>query len=133
MKGSYILVLFLKSPLDIEVGKLGNLFFKKGYYFYVGSALGERGSSTLENRVSRHLRLPEKKRKHWHVDYLLDNFASIERIFLIPTIKNLECLIAQALIDCSGVYVEKFGSSDCNCKSHLIYFESLKECSLTKS
>jgi len=39
MKGSYILLIKLDEDKDIQIGKLGNISFKKGYYAYVGSAL----------------------------------------------------------------------------------------------
>ena len=40
--------------------------FKKGDYFYIGSAKG-----CLETRLQRHLR--KEKRIFWHIDYLLEN------------------------------------------------------------
>ncbi|MFX1392912.1 MAG: DUF123 domain-containing protein [Promethearchaeota archaeon] len=126
MKGSYILVIFLNFDTHIKIGKLANVFFKKGYYYYVGSAMGNSSSSSLENRIKRHLRFPEQKKNHWHIDYLLENNeAKIIKIWLIPNKKKLECVLAKELIEVSGVYIKNFGSSDCNCKSHLIYFENI--------
>ena len=61
-KGVYVLIIHLSQERDIVVGKLGELSFKKGYYAYVGSALGG-----LEGRIKRHFR--KEKKAHWHIDY----------------------------------------------------------------
>ena len=124
MKGTYILIILFQEDTKISVGSLGTIPFKKGYYFYVGSAMGNTGSATLINRVKRHVSPPEKKRIHWHIDYLLLNEKSLLiKINLIPSSQKLECIIAQALGNISDGLIENFGSSDCNCKSHLLYFK----------
>ncbi len=88
----------------------------------------DSSSSSLENRVKRHLRFPDQKKNHWHIDYLLESKrAKIIKVYLIPNKKKLECMLAKELIDVSGTYVKNFGCSDCNCKSHLIYFEYIDE------
>ncbi|MHA1337314.1 MAG: GIY-YIG nuclease family protein [Promethearchaeota archaeon] len=128
MKGTYILVIFLSNNLNLQIGALGKIFFKKGFYFYVGSALGNKGSSTLINRVRRHLLSPKLKKNHWHIDYLLaNNEANVIRIYLFPIMRKIECKIAIALEKTADSYINKFGSSDCNCKSHLFYYEEFKE------
>lgn len=124
MQGSYILVILVKDTIDIHIGKIGNMNFKKGIYYYVGSAMGKTGSSTLENRIKRHLRLPKHKKKHWHIDYLLENKeVSLIKLFLIPHKQKLECILAQELLNISDGFIENFGSSDCACQSHLPYFK----------
>lgn len=126
MKGTYILVIFIPEDIKISVGSLGTIPFKEGYYFYVGSAMGVSGSATLINRVKRHVLPPEKKKIHWHIDYLLQNKKSLLiRIDLIPSSQRLECLVAQELLNLSDDFIENFGSSDCNCKSHLLYLKNL--------
>ncbi len=93
--------------------------------------MGKRGSSTLENRVKRHLRLPKQKNKHWHIDYLLENKeVSIIKLYLIPNKQKLECKLAQELLSISDGFIDKFGSSDCRCQSHLIYFNDKWKCFL---
>ncbi len=125
MKGSYILELHILKDIDIEIGSLGLITFKKGDYLYIGSAMGETGSSTLINRVKRHLKPSHLKKIHWHIDYLLeDGNVVLYKIYLIPCSFKLECIIAQELLNISDDYVNKFGSSDCRCKSHLVYFKS---------
>lgn len=125
MKGTYILIIFIPEDIKILVGSLGTVAFKKGYYFYVGSAMGVSGAATLINRVKRHLLPPEKKKTHWHIDYLLQKTSLLIRIYLIPSSQRLECIFAQELLNISDDFIENFGSSDCNCKSHLLYFKNL--------
>ena len=128
MKGSYILVIYTHENIEIHVGALGTIKFKKGFYFYVGSAMGNSGSTTLVNRVKRHISPSETKKTHWHIDYLLDEkYTSIKCLYLIPSLQNLECLLANELLNKADSYISKFGSSDCHCESHLFYFKDFKE------
>jgi len=112
MLGSYILVIKLNREKNIIVGKMGEIFFDKGHYVYVGSAL-----NGIMQRVSRHLN-PQKK-LHWHIDYLLE-FAKIESIYYKQSNTQQECEIASELKE-KLQPVPGFGCSDCNCKSHLFY------------
>ncbi|MHA1376283.1 MAG: DUF123 domain-containing protein [Promethearchaeota archaeon] len=84
MKGTYLLVVYFQQKCDINIGALGLLEFQEGYYIYVGSAMGNKGSTTLLNRVKRH-------------------------------------------VDTCDKYINNFGSSDCNCDSHLYYFSQLRD------
>jgi len=125
MKGTYILVINLRKNSEIQIGSLGYILFNRGFYFYVGSAMGTANSSTLVNRVKRHLSSTNNKKIHWHIDYLLANTnSSIRRLYLIPSTKRWECTISNELMDISDGYIKDFGSSDCNCKSHLYYFKN---------
>jgi len=117
MKGSYCILSHLPSDARIRVGALGTTLFRKGVYAYVGSAQGG-----LEARLRRHLRSSKKKR--WHIDYLLSK-AEVFSVVTVPSDdKSVECQISQALVACDGASapVPGFGSSDCKCASHLIYF-----------
>ncbi|MFW9829689.1 MAG: DUF123 domain-containing protein [Candidatus Thorarchaeota archaeon] len=128
MKGSYILVILIEKEIELVVGAVGKIKFQKGFYFYVGSAMGSYGSSTLANRVKRHLMNKDKKSTHWHIDYLLNvNKTKIIKIYLIPSIEPLECFIARQLFEVSTNYIKNFGSTDCKCKSHLFYFKNLHD------
>ena len=89
MKGSYILVIFLSKKVEIEIGALGVLSFSKGYYLYVGSAMGNVGSTTLENRVKRHLSDSANKKIHWHIDFLLNDDSFLINKFRFYTKKAL--------------------------------------------
>ncbi|MEM5794121.1 MAG: GIY-YIG nuclease family protein [Candidatus Aenigmatarchaeota archaeon] len=118
MKGAYLLFIKLEKDERIKVGKLGSFNFKKGFYVYSGSAL-----KNLEARVERHKR--KKKKKFWHIDYLLaSKSAKIVHLVGFQSKKRIECRLNKIVSSLPGakVLVKKFGSSDCNCKSHLVYF-----------
>jgi len=128
MKGSYILVIFLSKQVKIEIGALGTISFSKGYYLYVGSAMGNIGSTTLENRVKRHLTDSANKKIHWHIDYLLnDEGFSITKLYIVPSLMRLECVIARDIKEASDSFIKNFGSTDCSCKSHLFYFKEFRK------
>lgn len=110
-RGSYILILFLKENQKIDIGKKLDLSFKKGYYIYVGSA-----KKNLSLRISRHKRL--RKRLFWHIDYLRERADYITTL-PIRSKDNLECLIANDIKRISDMVIPGFGSSDCDCDSHL--------------
>ncbi len=119
------MVIFVQDDTNISIGALGNIVFAKGYYLYIGSAMGRSGSSTLINRVTRHVSSSSSKSIHWHVDYLLENkIATIFQIILIPSHQKLECFIANELLGLSDGLIRQFGSSDCKCRSHLLHFKN---------
>ncbi|RLI89266.1 MAG: GIY-YIG nuclease family protein [Candidatus Altiarchaeales archaeon] len=111
-RGSYILLMKLDSDMAIEIGALGRINFKKGFYAYVGSAL-----NGLEQRLRRHL--SKEKKKFWHIDYFLEK-AEVMAIFIIESDRKLECKIAKELGKYFSV-IKNFGSSDCSCEGHLFY------------
>ena len=114
----YVLIIEVGSDVAVHVGALGRLMFKKGFYAYVGSA-----QNNLAKRVCRHL--AKEKRKYWHIDYLLDSDATrIAAVFHKQADKAQECMLAE-FIGNRWEAVVGFGSSDCNCKSHLFQLESL--------
>ena len=116
--------LWVIKNIKLRIGALGKIEFKNGFYLYIGSAMGNSGSTTLINRVRRHVTPSESKNIHWHIDYLLNNkFTSVYNVYLIPSLQDLECLIANELLNKSDDHIKKFGSSDCPCKSHLLYFK----------
>lgn len=126
MKGSYILVTYLPESVEINIGALGKLLFNDGFYLYVGSAMGNSGSASLVNRVRRHVLPSNKKKLHWHIDYLLNyENTNIVKIYIIPSHQRLECMIARELTVLVDNFLKGFGSSDCNCKSHLFFSKSL--------
>lgn len=123
MTGTYILVLFARENFSKRIGALGEIKFDKGFYCYVGSAMGKRGSATLENRLKRHVKTSANKSIHWHIDYMLDSETIlIYKIYILPNDKRLECKIAKEINRRADKIVKNFGSSDCSCPSHLYYF-----------
>lgn len=117
-RGAYLLVLRLDREVEIEVGKLGRFVFPPGYYVYTGSALGPGG---LQARVGRHLR--KSKVSKWHLDYLVSH-SEIESVRIAPGDAILECQWSALLRNSLGgrTVAPGFGSSDCSCPSHLVYF-----------
>jgi len=104
----------------IKVGSLNTLMFDHGIYVYVGSA-----QNSLEKRIARHFR--KKKKKFWHIDYLLEN----ENVKIITVLYKIaprreECRIAKE-INNIGSPIKGFGSSDCKCKSHLFKLNNYEE------
>ena len=116
--GSYVLIMRLHAPAELQVGKLGSLHCPAGWYTYVGSALGPGG---LAARLARHRR--REKRLHWHIDYLLA-LSQLTEIWWAVSSERWECTWAESLGRLPGAKVlfPGFGSSDCRCRAHLLYF-----------
>ena len=110
-RGSYLLILQLARDARVEIGQLGNVFFRKGYYIYIGSA-----QKNLTQRIQRHRRV--LKKHFWHIDYLRAK-AALQAVLPIRTQDDLECAIARSLRKISDWEIPHFGSSDCSCHSHL--------------
>ena len=112
MKGSYILVVRLQEDDIIEVGALGRVHFKAGFYVYTGSAF-----NSLHGRISRHLR--KEKKLFWHIDHLLQR-AEVDSVWVLRSGERMECRTAGSF-RASFTSVKAFGCSDCSCPSHLFY------------
>jgi|TARA_B100001971_G_C18226356_1_gene560722 Uri superfamily endonuclease len=119
MKGIYCLIINVKKIIELKIGALGKIKFKKGTYVYVGSA-----QNNLKKRVKRHL--SENKKLKWHIDYLLKNKnVKIEKTIYKKAGKKEECKTA-CLFSKFDRLIKNFGSSDCSCCSHLFRLTSLK-------
>ena len=128
--GTYALLVYVPYDLSLSVGKLGTVNFKRGYYVYIGSALGG-----ISARVRRHLR--GEKKVHWHIDHLLLHARAIDVVAARGKVRK-ECVVSAELAKHLSS-IKGFGSSDCECDSHLFYspdidelrrvvFEGFKEC-----
>jgi Uri superfamily endonuclease len=111
------------QPYSLQVGRLGSFELQPGYYIYIGSALGPGG---LRARVSRHLN--HNKIRHWHIDYLLQ-VAVIRKMWVAYNPVRQEHTWVKHLqqIPGSSVPIKGFGSSDCQCESHLFHFDNLPD------
>jgi len=152
-KGTYALVMALKSDAAIAVGRLGcsggtggesEITFPAGYYVYFGSA-----RAGLSARVGRHLK--REKRSHWHIDYLVQSAKVMEVWYVVAGeevewgerkkevewrerkevkgaggVRKKECLWCQVArgMPQGQTLIPGFGSSDCRCPAHLVYFPS---------
>jgi len=101
--GSYLL--FINVPKNIEVNsKRSRWIIEPGLYVYIGSAM-----ATLTGRVKRHL--TEKKKKHWHIDFLTSKSRIILAI-LLPSKSKKEEEISR-FVNRFGTPISGFGSTDC--------------------
>ncbi len=118
--GTYIVVLKSDQAKTIRIGKLAQLNIQKGYYAYIGSAFGPGG---VIARLKHHYKVSH--RPHWHLDYLRAETEFYEAYAEYSSEKK-ECEWA-SLISKSEMVSEPlkgFGSSDCQCSTHLFYFTS---------
>ena len=108
------------SDQQVEVGKLGRLQLRPGFYVYVGSAFGPGG---LKARIAHHMKISEKP--HWHMDYLRPALNLTEIWFTYDS-GHREHQWSGALADFRHTTIpfSGFGASDCRCKSHLYWIRS---------
>jgi Uri superfamily endonuclease len=126
MKGTYILAIYLNKQTNITIGSLGQIFFPKGLYLYVGSAMANSGSVSLINRIMRHLLPSDQKKMHWHIDYFLGCInAYTIKLIILPSEERYECVLAEEILMKADASILNFGSSDCSCTSHLFHFKNL--------
>lgn len=111
--GVYQIAFRLKRSIRRRVGALGMLEFAGGLWVYTGSA-----RRALRKRVARHM--SRRKTRRWHIDYLLGPGEVVAaRAFGLGEVG--ECAAHGEL---AGLFEEGprgFGSSDCSCRSHLVY------------
>jgi Uri superfamily endonuclease len=106
------------SDQKLEIGKLGRLRARPGFYVYVGSAFGPGG---LSARIAHHLKISTRPR--WHIDYLRPSMEPTE-IWFTHDSRHREHQWAGVLASISGAAIPLlgFGASDCRCESHLYFF-----------
>ena len=117
--GTYALIFSCASNARIRVGRLGGMRLQRGYYVYLGSALGPGG---LRARIAHHQKLTT--RRHWHIDYLSAH-ARLRSVWLRYDGRRREHEWARAMQQVEGATIPfpGFGSSDCGCPSHLYFFK----------
>ena len=115
--GCYQILIHLDKSRKIRIGKLGLYDFPAGWYIYTGS--GMRG---LSARIERHLQ--KKKKLHWHIDFLLQ-FTQVKGVKKCLTRIRKECSLNARIFAQSKaiIVVRKFGSTDCRCVTHLVFFD----------
>jgi len=116
--GTYALILFCPKGKLVQIGKLGRLQLRRGFYVYVGSALGPGG---VRARIAHHRAL--SPRPHWHIDYLRPH-TRLDRIWYSHRRVCREHRWARIISGMRGatIPIAGFGSSDCKCKAHLFFF-----------
>jgi len=114
--GTYALILFLPRAQTIRIGALGTFRFPRGWYVYIGSAM-----NGLNARLAQHRR--REKKLFWHIDYFTRH-AQIIAVETRVSRQRLECETARRVLSrpSAEVIAPRFGSSDCDCATHLVYF-----------
>jgi sugar fermentation stimulation protein A len=110
-RGSYIFIVRLRQDRRVSIAGLGEMKFRKGYYCYIGSAKEDLG-----RRLERHQRL--RKKLSCQIDQLRAA-ADFHAAIPIRASEDLECEIAAAMAKISDWSLPGFGSTDCNCQTHL--------------
>lgn len=112
--GSYALVVDLPHAVALAIGRGKPTSLLPGRLVYCGSAL-----AGLRARIDRHRRT--EKRRHWHVDYLLEH-GLLAEVWIARSPERLECLLADHLdrFPQGALAIPRFGSSDCRCPGHLV-------------
>ena len=118
--GTYSLVLESSIKKSIEIGKLGTLRLKPGFYVYIGSAFGPGG---LKARIKHHFNY--SSHPHWHIDYLRPFLQLCEIWYTYDSIRR-EHQWAEVHAHSRIAYttLPGFGSSDCRCPSHFFFYKS---------
>ena len=116
-KGTYLFLLKNIYSKEFIIGKLGNFYFKNGYYIYIGS-----GYTSLSKRVLRHLK--RNKTIKWHIDHITSNrgFTPLKYQILFHDMK-IEDELAESIISLGDNVIKGFGASDSKVISHLVYFK----------
>ena len=118
--GTYALILVAAADRLIQIGRLGPLHVRAGFYVYVGSAFGPGG---VRARVAHHRR--HAARPHWHIDYVR-LVTSLSAIWYTYDTLRREHQWAEVWQRTRGVFIplQRFGASDCTCASHLYFLST---------
>jgi Uri superfamily endonuclease len=120
LPGTYTLVLSSSVEKPVNIGKLGTLFLKPGFYVYIGSAFGPGG---LKARIKHHFSY--STRPHWHLDYLRPALSVCEIWYTYDqTRREHQWAAIHSQTRGSILPLPGFGSSDCRCLSHLLFYKS---------
>lgn len=121
LPGSYFLLFELNQSIMVNVGKIKDVTFQKGFYGYAGTAFGSGG---LRARIKRHL--IQNKKKKWHLDWIRPYLSFIQGWYVVNM--NLECIWSQTFLNGDDCFLplKKMGASDCKlgCPAHFFGFIS---------
>ena len=117
--GTYALILRATHQQDVQIGRLGRLSIRPGFYVYVGSAFGPGG---VLARVRHHTQIAQ--RPHWHIDSLRQA-AQLKQVWYTYDPVHREHAWATVFASARGASIPLpgFGASDCRCVSHLYFFQ----------
>jgi len=119
--GAYVLELRLQYDLELTFGRFQNgrsFLLRRGWLYYVGSALAGRLPSRLLRHASRaagpphalregllnyfrelgwRVKPPHKKTLHWHADYLMESAAELAAVHVFFGDRPMEAQLEAAL------------------------------------
>ena len=116
--GTYLLLLECNNEAELSIGTFGKMNAKPGYYLYVGSAFGPGG---IQARINHHMQIAG--RPHWHIDYLRTVAALVNAWCVYGSRYEHEWSRSLSKSEAATVPLKGFGSSDCECATHLFYFK----------
>ncbi len=116
--GTYALLCEAHSALDVQIGRLGLLHVRSGFYLYCGSAFSRGG---IGARLAHHRGIAAHP--HWHIDYLRQGVC-LRQVWYSADTQHREHQWAAICRKLPGATVPlaRFGASDCRCVTHLLYF-----------
>jgi len=120
LRGVYNLIIRFHRECAVGEVRGAVLLLEPGLYIYTGSARGS-GSTSLEQRVRRHL--TRDKKQFWHIDRILHcRSAEVVAVVFAETRRDAECSVNAALTEDPHISTlgRRIGSSDCRCRSHLL-------------
>ena len=118
--GTYALVFRCAEPGTVEIGRLGPLELRPGYYVYIGSAFGPGG---IRARIGHHMN--RSIRPHWHIDYLKTHCVLDEIWLEYSTVRSEARWVEQMSENRhASIPLMGFGASDGRAASHLFHFRS---------
>ncbi len=118
--GTYALVFSSVAKTVVQIGKLGEIRLRPGWYVYVGSALAAK--TGVLRRVTRHA--DPTRPKKWNVDYVKPHLRLLEIWYTHDPVRR-ECQWAVAVGAGRGaqVHLAQIGARDCKkCATHFYYF-----------
>lgn len=116
--GTYLLLLECNEEAELSIGKLGNMLTEPGYYLYVGSAFGPGG---IRARVNHHK--GKALHPHWHIDYLRTAAKLVDAWCVHGSRCEHEWAYNLMQSEAAAMPLTGFGSSDCDCATHLFCFK----------
>ena len=117
VRGTYLLLLECNNKAKLSIGKLGKIYTEPGYYLYVGSAFGPGG---IQARIRHHRKTAA--RPHWHIDYLRSAAELMDAWCVYGSHCEHEWATGLMQNEAATMPLKGFGSSDCDCATHLFYF-----------
>lgn len=110
MKGTYLFFARLSRTGDIRINRKGQTHhFHKGWYAYVGSALGPGG---FKSRLNRHFH--GSGNPHWNIDYFRLSVVPFQKAWVSCEDQRLESRWSAVFQFMPGVHVPivNFGNAD---------------------